>query len=163
MNRYIMTKGGLARFNDQYSKVREAYFSVTATNEDAADAGDNSVWHDNFAYEENQRQMHQLARRIKEMEEILTRVDLIVPPTDPERVTPGCAVTILFEDEEEERRLVIGSYDDSDPARNRVAYNAPLGQYLIGKEISDEVVISLAGKSRQAEVVAIEAACEEEV
>ena len=62
------TPAGLRRLNQRLAAARQRYLDICADNEDAAGAGDTSVWHDNFAYEENQRQMHALARRLRDMQ-----------------------------------------------------------------------------------------------
>ncbi len=69
---YYLTPAGRVRLRHRIHEARLAHEAICASNGEAAEAGDSSVWHDNFAYEENQRQMHQLARRVRTLEEILT-------------------------------------------------------------------------------------------
>ena len=72
--RLLTTAAGQQRTASRLNKVRDAYDAVCASNGAAAEAGDNSVWHDNFDYEENQRQMHQLARRFRDLEDAMRRI-----------------------------------------------------------------------------------------
>ena len=76
---YYLTPAGRGRLRRRIEEARLAYLTVCASNGDAAGAGDSSVWHDNFAYEENQRQMHQLARRVSTLEEVLLRSREVQP------------------------------------------------------------------------------------
>jgi transcription elongation GreA/GreB family factor len=156
------TERGYRRFLARIAKARADYDVVVASNSDAADAGDNSVWHDNFAYEENQRQMHQLARRVRDLEGLARRITVVPPRARFERVTVGCAVT-LDDDEGRSERVVIGGYEDSDTAFRRVAYTAPLGQALLGAEEGDARTLQLAGRVREVTVITIEPARPEEL
>ena len=79
--KYFTTPAGYKRFLSKMKNVAKRYDAVVASNGDAADAGDNSVWHDNFAYEENQRQMHQWSQRFHKMEELKSK--LVVFDIDP--------------------------------------------------------------------------------
>ncbi len=161
-SRLLTSSAGQQRFAARLAKVREAYEAVCASNGAAAEAGDNSVWHDNFDYEENQRQMHQLARRFHDLEEALRRMEVVSAPAAPKQVGFGCVVTLEHADGRSER-LVIGGYDDGDAALRRVAYTAPLASALLGAEPGDVRTFTAGGRERELVIVAIEAAREEEL
>lgn len=152
------TAAGRQRYFERVRAVRAQYDAVCASNEDAADAGDNSVWHDNFAYEENQRQMHALARRLRDMQACLSRMQVVSPPKDPTRVCLGSAVELENVDTGETRRWVIAGYEDGDLAAGRLSYIAPLARAVLGAEEGDERVLVVDGAKTRFEVVAIEAA-----
>lgn len=155
------TAGGHRRFLALVAHAHRAYEAVVASNGEAAEAGDSSVWHDNFAYEENQRQMHQLARRIRDLQDAARRLVVVTPSRAPVRVELGCAVTLEHPDGRRER-LVIGGYEDSDPSLRRVACNTPIARSLVGAEPGEER--SLPGRpGRTVTVDAVEAAREEEL
>ncbi len=155
------TAGGHRRFLALVAHTHRAYEAVVATNGEAAEAGDSSVWHDNFAYEENQRQMHQLARRIRDLQNAARRLVVVAPSPAPSRVELGCAVTLEHLDGRRER-LVIGGHEDSDPAVHRVACNTPIARALIGAEPGEER--ALPGRpGRVVTIDAIESAREEEL
>jgi len=63
-----LTPGGFRRLQARIAAARRDYFAACAETEVAAESGDTSVWHDNFAFEENTRQKHQMARRVKDLE-----------------------------------------------------------------------------------------------
>jgi len=160
--RLFTTVAGYDRFVARVAKVRAAYDAVIASNGDAAEAGDNSVWHDNFAYEENQRQMHQLARRVRDLLDVQRRLEVVAPSPTSSRVCFGCAVLVEGEDGEVER-LVIGGYEDGDPDLRRVAYTAPLALALVGAEPGDTRQVRVGGKARELTVISIELARAEEL
>lgn len=157
-SRYFFTGAGVERLRRRIEDARRAYQAVCDSNPEAREAGDSSVWHDNFAFEENQRQMHQLARRIRDLENVLARVEVVLPPRAPSRVTVGTRVSYLLGGDGEARSCVIAGWDDGDPAARRVSYNSPLGAALSGAVADEEREVVLAGRARSVLVVAVEPA-----
>jgi transcription elongation GreA/GreB family factor len=154
--RLLTTPAGLRRTQARLQSALDSYDKIVSTNAEAADAGDSSVWHDNFAYEENQRQMHQWARRIRDMRLMLTRIEVISPPSDPERVQVGCTVTVYDLGREQEHTYVIAGYEDGDLEQNRLSYTAPLARALIGAEEGDIRSFQAGARQRRLEVLSIE-------
>jgi len=163
-SRVYLTPGGVLRLRRRITETRAAYMEVCADNEAAAESGDSSVWHDNFAYEENQRRMHQLARRVRDLEETLARVQ--VAPVDvspPETVRVGARVRLAWDDGRPEQLLFIAGYEDGDPEAGRIGYTAPLARALVGAEEGDTRVVGNGGRARAVEAVEILGAPEEEL
>lgn len=163
MTQYFTTRKGHQRLVGQLQTALARYHEVCASNEDAAGAGDSSVWHDNFAYEENQRQMHQLARRVRDLQAVLNAVEIVEPPRHPERVCLGCAVRVYDATHDEELRYVIGGYEDSDTSIGRLAYTAPLARTLIGAEEGEVRVWGSGEHLRELEILEIVPALAEEL
>jgi transcription elongation factor GreA len=159
----FLTQAGVHRLRGRIAEARAAYLAVCADNEAASQAGDSSVWHDNFAYEENQRQMHRLARRVRDLEEMLGRAK-VVPACSkaPSRVQLGAQVRLRYLDEERETTLYIAGYDDGDPQAGRISYTAPLALRVVGAEPGEVRTLREGGRSRQLEIVELLAAPGEE-
>lgn len=154
-----ITPAGLRRWAARVAAARRAWLDVCATNEEAAGAGDSSVWHDNFAWEENQRQLHQLARRVKELEEAFARLRVVEPARQaPGRVRVGCTVSLFFPDDGSERRFYVAGFEDGDPDSGRVSYTAPLARAVIGAAECDLRRVEIGGRVREVEIAAIDAA-----
>lgn len=154
----FLTQAGLHRLRGRIGEARAAYLAVCADNGDAAQAGDSSVWHDNFAYEENQRQMHRLARRVRDLEELLARTKVVpacASTTSPTRVQLGVQVRLRYLEEDRELTLYIAGYDDGDPQAGRISYTAPLAVRLLGAEPGEIRTLREGGRSRQIEVAAL--------
>lgn len=158
-----LTQAGVHRLRGRIAEARAAYLAVCADNESAAQAGDSSVWHDNFAYEENQRQMHRLARRVRDLEDLLARAK-VVPAcvVAPARVQLGAAVKVRFLDESREATLYIAGYEDGDPQTGRISYAAPLAVRLMGAEPGEVRTIAEGGRRREIEILDITSAPQEE-
>lgn len=149
------TDGGYRRMLEKIRKAIDDYDRVIATNGDAADAGDTSVWHDNFAYEDNQRQMHKLAKRVTELKEIRAKLAVVPLPQEPNKVGVGTAVTIEAEEGLTVRHLIVG-FEDGDPTRARLSYTAPLAKALLGAGTGETRIMKLNGREKEYVVIKIE-------
>jgi transcription elongation GreA/GreB family factor len=88
------------------------------------------TFHDNFAYEDGERQQRMWSRRLRELVLIRNQAKVVSPRSLGDQVALGCTVTVRDE-KNTMRRLRIGSYmvfssDDT------ISYHAPVGRLLIG-------------------------------
>ena len=149
-----LTPLGRERLVQRIADARAAYRSVCSGNGDAAEAGDSSVWHDNFAYEENQRQMHQLARRVRDLEEMLQSARIVQPRrVVPEHVMLGSTVRLRRLEDGRESTWFIAGFEDGEPTEGRISYTAPLARALMGAESGDVRVVLEGGHRMEVEVV----------
>lgn len=160
--RYLFSRGGLERLQQRISEARRAYKAVCDDNPAAAESGDSSVWHDNFAFEENQRQMHQLARRVRDLETVFRGATLITAEEAPrDRAFVGTRVRYRLDEEDSPRSCILVGWDDGEPKKSRISYNSPLGTALFGAHPGEEREVLLAGKPHLVEIVSVELAEEE--
>lgn len=152
---FLFTPGGLSRLDQRIRAARAAYQEVVDDNPAALEAGDNSGWHDNFAFEENQRQMHQFARRVRDLELLRQRARLAPLLASSDRVRVGTTVRFQFEDEDHARACWIAGYNDGDPERGRVSYNSPLGRALLGAEAGETREVLLTERRRVIQVLEV--------
>jgi transcription elongation factor GreA len=156
-SRYLFSRGGLERLQQRISEARRAYKAVCDDNPAAAEAGDSCVWHDNFAFEENQRQMHQLARRVRDLESVFRGAVLVTAAEAPrDRAFVGSRVRYRMDEEGPERSCVLVGWDDGEPKKNRISYNSPLGSALFGAHPGEEREVFLAGKAHVIEILHVE-------
>lgn len=162
MTRYAYTPGGILRLRQRLCQARLAYKNVCDSNPEAMEAGDSSVWHDNFAYEENQRQMHMLARRVRDLRQMMEAVEVVpLPVAPPQAVSIGTRVRFV-DDLGRERTVWIAGYDDGDPSSGRLSYNSPLARALLNASEGDQRELQLGGGRRTLEVIEISPAEQED-
>lgn len=148
------TPEGLERLRKRIANARLQYKVVCDDNPAAAEAGDSSVWHDNFAYEENQRKMHMLARLVRDLEHRFATTSVVGSVnSEPTKARVGCLVVYRFTDEATERSCTVSGFDDGDPDAGRVSYNSPLGVALVGAEVGERRSFVVAGRRREVEVI----------
>jgi transcription elongation factor GreA len=153
----FLTREGVLRLEARIAAARAEFEAICRDNPAAAESGDSSVWHDNFAFEENQRQMQRLAKRVRELEQLRDRaVTVEAPARPPSEVVLGARVLYQVDGEPTPRRIAIGGFDDGDAAAGVVSYNSPLGRALLGLRVGDEAELRLAGKSCNATILHLE-------
>jgi transcription elongation factor GreA len=112
------------------------------------DLRENAEFH---AAKERQRfvdaRLAQLRKRLGD----LSLVDLTKIPKD--RVGLGSKVTVLDVDKDEELSYKLVMSEEADAANGLISTNSPIGRGLLGKQVGDEVRISIPGGVRQLEIV----------
>jgi len=108
--------------------------------------------------------MHQLARRIKDLEVLINHVQIVQPPTGAlDRVAMGVQVALHFLDDDSEATYLIAGWEDGDPEAGRLSYASPLGRALIGAEEGEVRLVKLARQVREVEIAGILPAPDTEV
>lgn len=91
--------------------------------------------------------LSQLKRRLAD----LSLVDMSKIPTD--RVGLGSTVVVLDVQKDEELTYKLVTSEEADAAKGMISTSSPIGRGLIGKQVGDEVKITIPGGSRQLEVL----------
>ncbi len=94
--------------------------------------------------------------RIKEIESLLGRAEVIDPARLSGSIKFGATVTLIDEETEEERRYQIVGEAEADIERGLLNLRSPLARALIGKEEGDSVEVKTPGGQRDYEVLRIE-------
>lgn len=114
------------------------------------------TWHDNFGYEEEQRQEWTLSDRLEQFVEMRNDAE-IVRRRAMDEVDIGCQVTIRDMETDEQRTFVVGSYQVLDqPHENEVSYAAPLASPFMGAAVGEEREATIGDRAGVFRVVGIE-------
>lgn len=114
------------------------------------------TWHDNFGYEQEQRQEWMLSDRLEEFVEMKNDAD-IVQGRALNEVDIGCRVTIRDTETDEQRIFLVGSYQVLDQQHeNEVSYAAPLAKPFMGATVGEEREVMIGDKSTRFRVVGID-------
>lgn len=111
------------------------------------DLRENAEFH---AAKERQRLVDARLAQLKQRLADLALVDLTKIPRD--RVGLGSTVTVLDLDKDEEIRYKLVMSEEADAANGRISTNSPIGRGLLGKQVGDEVKITIPGGTRQLEI-----------
>lgn len=113
------------------------------------------TFHDNFAFEEGERQQQMWSKNLKELVEIYNNSQIFKPSGTAERVGIGCQVTIADLDTGEEKTITIGSYLTFN-GNSTVSYNAPLARILLCARPGEVRKGEIAGRLRTFEIIKIQ-------
>ena len=134
---YYFTQQGYTKLQKRLSTLEETLSNLMSQKEYIWEkCGDG--WHDNFAFEELERQDKLLSGEIANVKKILNKSELVAKPQDNSTVQIGHKVKIKKDNTIS--TLQISGYNETDIAQNIYSYNTPLGKALLGaqkKEVVD--------------------------
>ena len=94
--------------------------------------------------------------RIKELEAILGRADIIDPAKLSGSVKFGATVTLVDEDTDEEKIYQVVGEPEADIESGELNMHSPLARALIGKDEGDRIEVRTPGDARSYELLTVE-------
>lgn len=140
------------------AKIDELVEAMRKAGEEKGEWANQSAetYHDNFGYEEEQRQQWTLSDRIDDFVRMKDDAELVEAHAVDE-VDVGSRVTIEDCSRGERRTLLIGSYQVLDPEDDdEVSYAAPLAAPFLGATVGEQREVEIGGQKTAYRVVAIE-------
>lgn len=111
------------------------------------------TYHDNFAYEDGERQQYMWSKRLRELISVKNNARVITVEEKPGRVTLGCRVNVLDMEADTEKEFQIGSYITFQ--NNAISYAAPVARMLIGARPGDIRRARIANREKEFEILNI--------
>ncbi|GMG83462.1 transcription elongation factor GreA [Paralimibaculum aggregatum] len=154
MEKVPMTKRGYEALNNELKTLKEVERpAVIRAISEAREHGDLS---ENAEYHSAREKQSFIEGRIKELEGLIGRADVIDPTKmNGTTVRFGATVKLVDEDTDEERNYQIVGEAEADIAAGRLNMASPLARGLIGKEEGDSVEVITPGGSRSYEILEV--------
>ncbi len=154
MEKIPMTKQGYEALNAELKTLKEV--ERPAVIKAIAEAREHGDLSENAEYHSAREKQSFIEGRIKELEGMIGRADVIDPsklsgPT----VRFGATVQLVDEDTEEEKTYQIVGEAEADIAHGKLNMNSPLARTLIGKDVGDSVEVVTPGGSRAYEILSV--------
>lgn len=154
MEKIPMTRAGHAALDKELKELksveRPAVIKAIAEAREHGDLSENAEYH---AAREKQSFIE---GRIKEVEAILSRADVIDTSKLSGAIKFGATVTLVDEDSDEEKTYQIVGEAEADIERGLLNIRSPLARALIGKDAGDSVEVRTPGGDKSYEVVSIQ-------
>jgi len=112
------------------------------------------TFHDNFAFEDGERQQQMWSKRLNELLHINNNATIYKPDSKLNKVCIGSVVTLYDEVTEEIKTIQIGSYMTFNNGKS-ISYNAPLSKILLGAFEGDVRKGKIGDRFRSYEVLEI--------
>ena len=154
MDKVPMTARGFAALDAELKtlKSQERPAVIRAISE-AREHGDLS---ENAEYHSARERQSFIEGRIKELEGLISRADVIDPSKlSGSTVKFGATVVVADEDTDEEKTYQIVGETEADIAHGKLNIKSPLARALIGKEEGDSVEVMTPGGGKSYEVVSV--------
>lgn len=153
MERVPMLAEGYEKLTADLQALRQERPKIVDAIEEARAHGDLS---ENAEYHAAKERQGQVEAQIAELEDRVTRAQIIDPATlSGDRVVFGATVTVLDDDDKPQRYQIVGQ-TEADVHKGRISYDSPLGRALIGKQVGDEVEVTVPSGDRFYQVEKVE-------
>lgn len=131
-----MTIGGFQALENELKQLKHTERpNVIKAIEEARAHGDLS---ENAEYHAAKEQQGFIESRIKDIEDKVSRSEVIDPATlDGDKVLFSATVTIADEDDKESTYQIVGT-DEVDVSNGKISYSSPIGRAMIGRRLGDE-------------------------
>lgn len=119
------------------------------------ETGGTSDWHDNFAFDQANRDFDFYSLNKHLIRNLLHRAKIIPPRREIDLIGLGNSTSIYFEKGKKTRELTLLGELDSGRKPNWISASSPLGRKLIGRKAGEWIRVKLQGKSQLIQVISI--------
>ena len=153
MERVPMLAEGYEKLTADLQVLRQERPKIVDAIEEARSHGDLS---ENAEYHAAKERQGQVEAQIAEIEDRVTRAQIIDPASlSGDRIVFGATVTVLDDDDKPQRYQIVGQ-TEAEARLGRISYDSPLGRALIGKQVGEEVEVTVPSGDRFYQVKKIE-------
>lgn len=140
MDKVPMLAEGYERLTTDLKALREERPRIVDAIEEARAHGDLS---ENAEYHAAKERQGQVEAQIGDLEGKISRAQIIDPTTlSGDKVIFGATVTLLDEDDKPVKYQIVGE-TEADASKGRISYSSPIARALIGKQVEEEVEVSV--------------------
>ncbi len=153
MEKVPMLAEGYEKLTANLKALRQERPRIVDAIEEARAHGDLS---ENAEYHAAKERQGQVEAQIADLEDKVSRAQIIDPTSlSGDRVVFGATVTVLDDDDKPQRYQIVGQAE-ADAKVGRISYDSPLGRALIGKQVGEDVEVTVPSGDRFYQVEKIE-------
>ena len=153
MEKIPMTRAGFVALDEELKTLKT--IDRPAIIRDIAEARAHGDLSENAEYHAARERQSFIEGRIKELEGLISRAEVIDPAKFSGSIKFGATVTLVDEDSDEERTYQIVGETEADIERGLLNIRSPLARALIGKDEGDSVEVRTPGGDKSYEILAI--------
>lgn len=140
MDKVPMLAEGYERLTTDLKALREERPRIVDAIEEARAHGDLS---ENAEYHAAKERQGQVEAQIGDLEGKIGRAQIIDPTSlSGDKVVFGATVTMLDEDDKPVKYQIVGE-TEADVGKGRISYSSPIARALIGKQVDDEIEVTV--------------------
>ncbi|MEM6477497.1 MAG: transcription elongation factor GreA [Pseudomonadota bacterium] len=153
MEKFPLTRAGHAKLDAELKHLKsEERPEIIKAIAEARELGDLK---ENAEYHSAREKQGFIEGRIKELEAILGRADVVDPEKLSGSVKFGATVELVDEDTDEEKTYQIVGEAEADIEGGKLNIKSPLARALIGKDEGDSVEVKTPGGTRSYEILSV--------
>ncbi|MBX7515142.1 transcription elongation factor GreA [Qipengyuania sp. GH38] len=140
MDKVPMLAEGYEKLTADLKVLRAERPRIVDAIEEARAHGDLS---ENAEYHAAKERQGQVEAMIGDLEDKISRAQIIDPSTlSGDKVVFGATVTLLDEDDKPVKYQIVGQ-TEADASKGRISYTSPIARALIGKQVEEEVEVTV--------------------
>ena len=145
MERVPMLAEGYEKLTADLRALRQERPRIVDAIEEARAHGDLS---ENAEYHAAKERQGQVEAMIGEIEDRVSRAQIIDPASlSGDRIVFGATVTVRDDGDKPQRYQIVGQ-TEADARQGRISYDSPMGRALIGKQVGEEVEVTVPSGDR---------------
>ncbi len=153
MEKVPMLAEGYEKLTADLKILRAERPTIVDAIEEARAHGDLS---ENAEYHAAKERQGHVEMQIADIEDKISRAQIIDPTMlSGDRIVFGATVTLIDEDKKPVRYQIVGQ-TEADANHGRISYNSPIGRALIGRQVEDEIEVTVPSGDRFYQVDKIE-------
>ncbi len=154
MKQYRLTKEGYDMLSRELQDlVKNKRREVAERLKEAKNAGGDLSENSEYEYAKNEQAF--IEGRIEQINEILDNYEIIDDKSSGTQVKVGSTVLIQDLDRNKNKKFKLVSSIESDPEKNKISDESPIGSSLIGKKIGDEVSVNTPQNKKRFKILEI--------
>jgi transcription elongation GreA/GreB family factor len=139
-------------YSELLSRIQTVRAQIADARTDSAEgvAQSSESWHDNYVFEESQRQQKMLLNILGGLSKALEHAELVEVPADPSEVSVGVMVHATDTVSGAALEFAVGSYMTSDLLSDAgfISYEAPIAALVLGAKVGEVREGSVGGQLR---------------
>jgi len=140
MEKVPMLAEGYEALTADLKILREERPRIVDAIEEARAHGDLS---ENAEYHAAKERQGQVEAQIADIEDKVSRAQIIDPTTlSGDKIIFGATVTLLDEDDKPVKYQIVGQ-TEADASKGRISYSSPMARAMIGKQVEDEIEVTV--------------------
>jgi transcription elongation factor GreA len=145
MERVPMLAEGYEKLTADLQALRQERPKIVDAIEEARAHGDLS---ENAEYHAAKERQGQVEAMIGEIEDRVSRAQIIDPASlSGDKIVFGATVTVRDDGDKPQRYQIVGQ-TEADARNGRISYDSPMGRALIGKQVGEEVEVTVPSGDR---------------
>lgn len=154
MKEYCLTKEGYEELiKEREDLINNKRKEIAERLRDAKNSGGDLTENSEYEYAKNDQAF--IEGRIEQINEILSNYIIIEKKENKGLVELGVTVVVRDVDKKRDKEFKIVSSIESDPEKNKISDESPMGRALLNKKIGDEVLVKTPEDTKRLKIIKI--------
>ena len=154
MKEYRLTKEGYEELvKEREDLINNKRKEIAGRLKDAKNSGGDLTENSEYEYAKNEQAF--IEGRIEQVSEILSNHIIIEKEENKELVELGATVVVRDVDKKRNKEFRIVSSIESNPEKNKISDESPMGRALLSKKIGDEVLVKTPKDTKRLKIIKI--------